>query len=508
MTNNKLLLVIRAIILLHRDRIYNGDIKHSKLNVTNMVELVKPQITSTVLGGGDNNTTMELIELLNGMSADIEQYSSNIIIESLNVILSTKKELLDSTTESINKEMKAMDALIYINATNSILMDYVNESKLKKIISRASFMVNSGDYDGKNLMTVATELKDTLGTLTDGFNGKKKDSAIMEEIDVDKLEDIYRAIDNAKKILDVRGRMITGFKEFNKATQGGLRRGEQVMINALQHSYKSSMVRTIFIQLAMFNEPYLFDENKKPLALYLSLEDNMDVIIKFMYEYLWYEKHDSKPDLINTDTKTMGVYIKTILRSRGFHVKFLRIKPDNWSFQGLTSLLDRYEALGYEVIYVLIDYLSKIPTTGCIRTGPMGTDVRDLFNRVRNYCAEKNILNITPHQLSSDAKQLFRHNLPPTQFVKNLVGKGYTSESRQLDQVIDLEFYIHIIEYNGKPVLTVQRGKHRIPDIIPNKKDLYFMLPFPYLRPLPSNLDTEDNKVINVETDDSSAFDF
>ena len=80
-------------------------------------------------------------------------------------------------------------------------------------------------------------------------------------------------------------------------------------------------------------------------------------------------------------------YIKDKLSINGYHIKMLRIDPTNWSFTQLFSKIIEYEAAGYEIHSAFIDYLSLIPTVGCINTGPGGTDLRDLFRRVRNYCA-------------------------------------------------------------------------------------------------------------------------
>jgi hypothetical protein len=99
----------------------------------------------------------------------------------------------------------------------------------------------------------------------------------------------------------------------------------------------------------------------------------------------------------------------------------------------------------------------------------------------------KRILFVTPHQLSTEAKQLIRNGVSDLNFVKEIAEKGYTELSRQIDQVVDLEIYIHIAYVNRKPVLTVQRGKHRGCSII-DEKYKYFTLNFPYRAPIKETL--------------------
>ena len=82
---------------------------------------------------------------------------------------------------------------------------------------------------------------------------------------------------------------------------------------------------------------------------------------------------------------------------------------------------------------------------------------------------------MSPHQLSSDAKQLVREGR--SDFVKQLPGKGYYDGCKRLDQEIDLEIHFHIEHLNGESFLTAQRGKHRWPTVIP-EKDKHLVLKF------------------------------
>ena len=88
---------------------------------------------------------------------------------------------------------------------------------------------------------------------------------------------------------------------------------------------------------------------------------------------------------------------------------------------------------------------------------------------------KKKITVITPHQLSTEAKMLIRDGRQD--FVKEIANKGYYSGSRQIDQEVDSEIYIHIEKVNGRSYLTIQRGKHRGVGIIPDPQK-YLVLPF------------------------------
>lgn len=121
----------------------------------------------------------------------------------------------------------------------------------------------------------------------------------------------------------------------------------------------------------------------------------------------------------------------------------------------------------------------------------------------------REILFFSPHQLSTEAKQLTRNGVPDENFVKEVQGKGYTEGTKQIDQVVDLELYIHIARIQRKPYLTVARGKHRVPEILDDDK-MYFKLPFPYRAPIPEDINEPDigetiDKMVSEKAED---FDF
>lgn len=73
--------------------------------------------------------------------------------------------------------------------------------------------------------------------------------------------------------------------------------------------------------------------------------------------------------------------------------------------------------------------------------------------------------------------------------------------SKQLDQVVDLEIYIHKAKINKQWHLTFQRGKHRGQGIIDESK-LYFTLKYPPLAPIPENYYDDDVETNYTEDED------
>jgi hypothetical protein len=160
----------------------------------------------------------------------------------------------------------------------------------------------------------------------------------------------------------------------------------------------------------------------------------------------------------NTSKEEMSKYVKDKLQETGFKVKFIRVDPSDWSYSSFFSLIEKYEKDGFELKTVILDYLSLIPTVGCIATGAVGSDLRDLYRRVRNFFAKRKCLFISAHQLSPDAQMINRENLTGEVFLNRIMGKGFFDGSKKLSQEMDLELYAYKFTQNNKDYLAIGKG--------------------------------------------------
>jgi hypothetical protein len=306
------------------------------------------------------------------------------------------------------------------------------------------------------------ELREKLEPYT--TNMLEKDPAVVNEVDFSKPEEVREVFQSVKENEEGNTILQLGLQGKNRMLDGGYRRGEAVIgPAALPHNFKTGGNLTDFRHIAVYNTPVLRDPTKKPLLLRISLEDSLRENFQFLYEqfYCNEHKHDkikALPDLTILSDEELAAYFIPRMTATGFHIRMMRVNPSEWTYLDVQNKVLQLESEGFEVIALFVDYLAMLPTTGCIMT-TAGSDIRDMFRRIRNFCAPRHILFITPHQLSSDAKKLYRDG--QNNFVKILPGKGYYDGSQRLDQEVDLELFQHIEYVNGKPYLTLQRGKHR-----------------------------------------------
>lgn len=484
--NNKVDILVKCIVLLHRENeLQDPSNDRSK-------DLIKTVINSLNVGkgsliGGETIIIEDLKQLIIDMINNPDNYDKLNLLQSLELILKDKDSILKVVEKNINLESNPGGIKRSILSIRNHLSNFYKETEIGNLIKKASYQVTTNNI-GDSVQQFAINLISNLEALT--VSTKTKDAGIVDEVDMHDNDAVGKTMDEVKKLSEDGGKLITGWKSVNKMLNGGFRRGEQWVISALQHNYKSGFVQSLFVQLSTLNKPELIDKNKKPLNILFSFEDDINIITEFIYRYIYFNENKILPDMKTVTGKEIGEYISKKLSATGYHVKILRINPAEWTYKHLFNKVLEYEAEGYEIHSVVIDYLSKLPTTGCITSGPSGTDVRDLFNRTRNFFSAKKILNIQPHQISTEALGLVRSGVNGFDFINELANKNYYSESKQIPQVVDGELYLSKGKKDKKWALFIGKGKHRTPTITPDE-DKQTMLWFPKNAPIPEDIHDE-----------------
>ena len=459
---NDLLLLVKSITLLYRESLLNMEEDSTKDLVRKVIEAIKtPEVSIGI------TKDLEIINALKATATEMvnhdksHKYQKDILLQQLQVNCGADESTYESLQSGIEPEMtEDENKLTVINIRTAIATHFKHgkiEEVLSKRFSEFKFKRSSIKNINKWINTMIAELEPFQVV------GQERDSAIIDEVDISDKESINRVYASIKEENEGGGGFITGFQGINGMIGGKFRLGEQWGLYGLQHNYKTGFSLTIFKQICMYNTPVLKDPKKKPLLLRISFEDSLVLNFQYLYKNMWENETGkvlSKKDLAEMDIGVMTEYVTNKLSATGFHVKLLFVNPSDWTYKDICNLVLKYEAEGYEVQMVMVDYLTKISKEGCTQ-GATGQDVRNLFERIKAFMASKGILFITPHQLSTEAKGLMRDGY--NDFVKRLPGGGYTADSKQIDQVIDGELFFHIERLKGKneAYFTVQGGKLR-----------------------------------------------
>lgn len=326
---------------------------------------------------------------------------------------------------------------------------------------------------------------------------------VMSVMNMDNPESLKNILEKAKEDTEGLGGFKTGWQSINRmmGESGQMRRGMFVLVGGLTHCYKSGFVHDLFRHACLYNDPIPDNPDKKPTLLFFSSENRAEEDLIRMYVALKENETGEAVDVSQIDIDAASEYISKRLSERGWAVTMIRIDPTNFSYSDLFNVVLKYEAEGYEIHGCWFDYLALINRKGC-QSSMIGEDIRLLMQKIRTFMSARNILFVTPHQLSQEAMSLKRSGVG--KFVQEIAGKNYWDGSKRIANEADLEIYVDIVEQDRKHYLAVHRGKHRTVKATPLKYRFTY-LPFAEVGYIPEDIEGEDRSLESLVSADAAA---
>lgn len=492
--NNKLLL-ITSITLLYRESQLAFSERSDDL-VRNLISKMKfAQAESSLSEGrvhdiidGFRTTALQMCSDPSGIEYDQLQLLQRLRVNAGDDE-SAYEALFDSITRELNEEELKRNILTMRRTLSEALREATSTQIMEEAMYRMKFkrneIHNMHDFFGE--IAAKLEANNVVSVI--------RDPAILAEIDIDDEETVANAYVEVQKAEVGESIMKTGLQGINRMLQGGIRRGDEGVVGALQHNFKTGFTLTIFKQVALYNKPYMLNPDKKPLLVRFTFEDSAEKNMEFLYLSLMENETGIKATTAGLDPKEIARYVKQKLMVNGYFIKIVHVDPTLWTYKHICNQLLEYESQGYEIHMCMLDYLTLVPTTGCT-IGPTGTDVRNMYQRMRAFCHPRKIALITPHQLSTEAKRLMRDPMGAGandgSFVKMIQNKGMYAMCQSLDNEVDWELYINKEIVNNESYLCVQRGKHRVNGILPEKHK-FVVLPFHPVGAIRDDINGEDS---------------
>lgn len=476
---NSKLLLIKCITLMYCESQVEDKRDKSKDLVLQAVTTVKmPELNVTIspeyeVIDGLRRTVIEMAHDPIDMT-----YDRVDLIQRVRMICLDEPSVYESFKDTIDHERDQIALKKMCVNIRRTLNSHFRDEKIKEIFNKAQAKLR---FEGDKIVDFGQFAEDVSVEL-EAFRGIKddKDPAVVVELSTSNREGFIKVFNSVKEQESGASVFKCGWQGVNRMLNHQIRRGANIVIGALQHNFKTGFTFNFFRQMLMYTPPVLIDPTKKPCAVWITFEDEAENNLRFMYVSIRCNEVRGtipKDEIDNKTAEEMTDYIIEHMSRTGYEFKLLQVNPSDWTYKKIHNKIQEYEADGFEVMVLGCDYLSLVPTAGCSE-GPAGHALRDLFRRMRNFTNARKITFITPHQLSTDAKQLIRDGKQAADFVKDIAGKGYYAGSKQIDQEVDIELYIHIVHFNGRAYLTVQRGKHRGLVGQTPLEHLYTILPF------------------------------
>lgn len=491
---NSKLLLIKAITLLFRESLQK-DLSSTSAALINEVVATIPIPEDTMELNSGRDVIINLRSTAQWMAEKPNEASNKpAVLQRLRVNCMSEDSLYDAfvtgTHEAIdNDENKSI--CLYLRKE---LKTHINNHKVKDILTKASHQVRFNE----STIDWNTFVKELCAQL-EPYTTNSSDEALPGHVDsltLDNVEELKRIIEKAEEEMSDKGILKCGWQAINRmmGEYDGMRRGDFVVVGALQHNFKTGFTLGLAKGWALYNKAIPDDPSKQPMIMHISVENNLTDNVMQLYVSLKENETGEPCSTTGLNQDEVVAYISRRMAENGYAFHMARYNPSDFTYYDLFDLIQRFEAQGYEIHAMVFDYLNMISKRGCTG-GANGADIRDLFRRVRNFTSPRRILFVTPHQLSPDAKYLLRQGVD--NFVKEVANKGYWDSCKAIDQEVDLEIIIHKEVRNGSSYLAVQRGKHRKVKVTP-EEHLYTVLPFQQIAGIPDDINGEDRSLTHV----------
>jgi hypothetical protein len=262
--------------------------------------------------------------------------------------------------------------------------------------------------------------------------------------------------------------MKTGLQGFNMmcGKRGGITLGESVIFNALSYHGKSLLLKLLAKWIVTYNVPPVHPQGKKPLILFLSLENEANEDMMWWFRNAYETNTNSSAD--NLSDEYVIQYIYDFFSEKGYHFVVERYLPSEFGFDEFRQTYEKYENSGYFIVATLIDYINcmkKSSSTGKSTSVGNHLLVKELYSNLCNYTKSKGTLLGSAHQLNRGAADIVASGIanPVKRF-----NASHMADSLDVQREVDLSIYL-CIEKNqaGDSYMTFKRDKHRYVDDTP-----------------------------------------
>lgn len=455
------LLLIKAITLLFKEALIKDASQRSTALVDEVIKTVQVPETGSEFGSV-RERLLELKKTATWMSGSTDNgaFDRAGLLQRIRVAAGEDDSIYMAFEIGIGDAVETPeDILKQCLAIRGELHDHLNTKRFQEIAKTMYQRALFGNGPAVGTTEFIRDMSRELGELAKA-GPTRKIKGMVDEIYFENEESTIDIMTRAKEALSKDGAMIFGQQGHNDACYDhpGALRGEFWLVSALSHNYKSGFGLVSFVDLALFNKPWMLDIAKKPLIMHISTENSAEQNALTVYAMLKERELGVPCSTENVDPAEAARYVKERLSVNGYHTYMCRVDPSDTTIFDVQDLVEQKEAEGYEVHACIFDYPDMLDKRG-LAQGPAGTEKRDLIRRARNFFTKRRTLCIAFHQLGPEAQKLQRAGVED--LVKEVAGRGYYDGCTKLYQEVDVDITIGIEKVGDAHYLGIQWAKHR-----------------------------------------------
>lgn len=320
-----------------------------------------------------------------------EPIDRDVLIQRVKLSVKTDPDLIqiiaDGLIETEDQALIRKKCVEY----SKLLLEYKKEKRFKETVKGwVGSVLYSADDSNLNVKKLALDMQAALEpfSIENKRQGPMGIDGVVGMVDFMDEASVRELFESAIEETSTDGIMRTGYQAINRmfGWHGGMRRGDFIVVGAMEHNYKTGFTLNLTKHVALYNKPYMMDPKKKPMLLHVSSENALTDNLMLMYQSLRENETGEPCDAHGVDHTEATRYIMDRCSINGYTLHMLRVNPSEFTYQSLFSLIMEYESDGFEIHLLTIDYLNMFNKAGCTQ-GAQGMDTRDLFRRVRNFCS-------------------------------------------------------------------------------------------------------------------------
>src|SRR5574344_157507 len=386
-------------------------------------KVVRVYIIKKMVGSILENNIINKQALLNtiDISGKYEQQCTDILNNLFN------EKISDKEAENIDKKISLLLKFSVVENKADKLISHINSIKsesyddLEQEVDMVETEITSIGKDFREYNEAIETANNTVALNSSEFLGK-----------------LGRVLDKEK---NPSSRIRTGLKLFNDILGGGFQNGRVYCCLAPMKNWKSGLLLNTCIWARKYNVLKAKDQTKKPIILYITLENSTHETIMRMLSYCEGNNYKAKDFTVQENMKileTNGLFSMSNDSEAGLELMY---KPNkSITVADIDQIIDDYDKQGKEVVFLAVDYIKRLRPS--IITKDLRIDLGGIADDLHVLAVEKDIPIVTAMQLNRSAiseidnAETFEQKLSAF----NKVGTSNVGESIDIPQNVDLTF--------------------------------------------------------------------
>ena len=306
-------------------------------------------------------------------------------------------EEIYNTLEDISKNpsITTIPEVSHLVKILSTYLKYANILKVKNSFISSMDMVD--DDNDENLGEIVENVHEYAKQICDAYNVANI-SSTQHQFDTGQPELMENMVAHAQDSTNITNVVLTGIRSLNKLLSPGYVNGALYVYAALPANYKSGILLESHIDVLRFNNHLKDNLNgKRPVSIYISMENNMSQTIKRLWSILY-----PNIDMRSMSAEEATSMFNKALNVNGFRSVILYFGYREKSTKDIRDIINTFNTDKEQVVAVFFDYIKRVrpSRTDASTLSSEKSELNVIMNEFKAIAVELDIPFITAHQLN------------------------------------------------------------------------------------------------------------